>query len=72
MAINIKACVNTIEAELKSEGFDLDNAPQTKKFINSIVNNILLEVKKGTVTTNVVGSSASGGAVKGTGTGNIN
>ena len=64
-------CIVAIENELTGKGFKLDEAPRTKDFIEIIVKNVLAEVKKGTVSTAVTGSSATGGPVTGTGTGSI-
>lgn len=71
MPMNEQSCINAIESELSGKGFKLDEAPKTKEFISIIVKNILLEVKKGTVSTQVTGSSATGGPVTGAGTGTI-
>ena len=71
MPMNEQSCISTIESELASKGFNLGNADKTKEFISVIVKNVLLEVKKGTVSTTVTGSSASGGPVTGAGTGTI-
>ncbi len=71
MPILEQNCIVAIENELTGKGFKLDEAPRTKDFIEIIVKNVLLEVKKGTVSTAVTGSSATGGPVTGTGTGSI-
>lgn len=71
MPMSEQACISTIESELTGKGFKLDEAPKTKEFIEIIVKNVLEEVKKGTVSTIVTGSSTSGGPVTGTGTGTI-
>jgi hypothetical protein len=69
--MNEQSCISTIETELASKGFNLGNTEKTKEFISIIVKNVLLEVKKGTVSTAVTGTSATGGPVTGTGTGSI-
>lgn len=71
MPMNEQSCISAIENELTSKGFNLGNAEKTKEFISIIVKNVLLEVKKGQVSTTVTGTSASGGPVTGVGTGNI-
>lgn len=72
MPMNESSCITTIENELTSKGFKLDEAPRTKEMISIIVNAVISEVRKGTVSTTVTGTSASGGPVTGTGTGAIN
>ncbi len=71
MPMNESSCISAIENELTNKGFNLGNAEKTKEFISIIVKNVLLEVKKGTISTTVTGSSASGGPVTGAGTGTI-
>lgn len=71
MPIIEEVCISAIERELKAEGFNLENAELTKKFVSIIVKNVLAEVKKGTVSTTVTGTSVSGGAVTGSGVGTI-
>ena len=71
MPINENNCISQIQSELTGKGFNLNEAPKTKDFIETIVNNVLAEIKKGTVSTQVTGTSATGGPVTGTGTGTI-
>lgn len=71
MTISNTTAINNIKNTLQSNGFNLNKAPQTNILIETLVNAILDEVKKGTINTNVTGSSATGGSVTGTGTGTI-
>ncbi|UQY80124.1 putative phage protein [Candidatus Hepatincola sp. Av] len=71
MTISNNTAIESIKNTLESNGFNLSNTPVTNVFIEAIVNAILNEVKKGTINTNVTGSSATGGPVTGAGIGTI-
>lgn len=71
MPIVNNVAVAAVTNKLKAKGFDLEKAPQTKDFVEVLVNAVLDEVKKATVTTTVTGASATGGPVSGAGTGTI-
>jgi len=71
MTISNNTAIESIKTTLESNGFNLDNTPATNMFIETMVNAILDEVKKGTINTNVTGASATGGAVTGAGIGTI-
>ena len=71
MPIVEDVCISAIESELTSKGFNLIEAPKTKELITIIVKNVLLEVKKGTVSVPALGLITSQGPVTGSATGTI-
>jgi hypothetical protein len=71
--MNEQSVISAIESELQAQGFDLNKAPKAKEFVSIIVNNVLAEVRKGTINVPGTGLAApsGGGPVTGSATGNI-